>query len=80
VQVRSDVEGEGGRTKLVGVTVQLKPRGEEEDTLNATLRLNPFTPVTVMLEFPIEPTLMDVGLTAPETIENSTTVILMEIV
>ncbi len=74
------MEGEGGRTKLVGVTVQLKPRGVEDETLNATLRLKPFTPVTVMLEFPIEPTLIDVGLTVPETIENSTTMIRMEIV
>ena len=80
MQARSEVEGEGGRAKLVGVSVQLKPRGEEDDMLSATLRLKPFTPVTVMVELPSEPTLIDAGLIVPETSVKSTTMILTVIV
>ncbi len=60
--------------------MQLKPRGVEGDTLNATVRLKPFTPVNVIVEFPSEPTLMDPGPTVLETNVNSTTMILMVIV
>ena len=76
----SDVTADGGSVTLVGVRVQVRPDGVEADTLSETLLANPFCPVIVTVEFPVDPVLTAVGTTGPAEMEKSTTLTLIRTV
>ena len=60
--------------------MQVRPDGVDADMVSATVFVNPLNPVTVIVEFPEEPTLMADGVTGPAAIEKSTTLTLMRTV
>ena len=73
VQLRLEVCGEVPKVTLVGVRVQVRPAGVEVETVNATVPVNPFSAVTVIVEVPDPPASIWAGVTAPAEIEKSTT-------
>jgi len=73
---RTAVSIEGGNVSAAGDIAQVSPAGALK--VRPTVSANPFAPVTVIVEFPREPTLMRVGRTDPDVIEKSTTLNFME--
>jgi hypothetical protein len=53
--------------------VHVKPTGVEVETERLTVPVNPFSAVTVIVDVPVAPARIWVGLTAPAEIVKSTT-------
>ena len=75
LQESTEVAGDGGRLSLVADSEHVIPDGAEK--LKATVSAKPLSPVTVMVELPREPALIDVGVTELAAIVKSTTFTVM---
>jgi len=51
---------------------QTSPEGVDGETVRATTPVKPLSPVTVIVELPAEPTLIDIGVTVLAAIAKST--------
>ena len=65
LHVRTEVVGEGGRVSLVRDSEHVRPEGVDGGADKATIPVKPLSPVSVIVELPRDPGMMEEGVTGP---------------